>query len=187
MKTGVINKKAELDRKEYFGEGIVFLGGKLFQLTYQTRKGFVYDAKTFQKTGEFTFPSKEGWGLTTDGSSLIMSDGTSQLTYLNPTSFQIRKTLQVTDENGAVSGLNELELINGSLFANVYTKPFIVRIDTVTGNVTGKLDLSSIVNEAKVKYPASLEMNGIAFDSMSHKVFVTGKMWPNIYEISFPP
>lgn len=187
MKTGVINRKVKLDRQKYFGEGIVFLDGKVFQLTYQAKKGFIYDAKTFRKSGEFTFPSKEGWGLTTDGISLIMSDGTSQLTYLDPTTFQTRKTLQVTDENGLVNNLNELELINGFLYANIYTTPFIVRIDTASGNVTGKLNLSSLAAEAKLKYPASLEMNGIAFDSTRHKVYVTGKMWPNIYEISFSP
>jgi glutamine cyclotransferase len=187
LKTGGINKKAELDRKKYFGEGIVFLGGKVFQLTYQTKKGFIYDAKTFQKLGEFTFPSKEGWGLTADGSSLIMSDGTSQLTYLDPTTFQTRKTLHVADENGSVTQLNELELIDGSIYANVYTTPFIVRIDTTSGNVTGKLNLSSVVNEAKLKYQGSLEMNGIAFDSVTHRAYVTGKMWANIYEIHFHP
>lgn len=185
LKTGVINPKAELDRQKYFGEGIAFLNGKVFQLTYQTKKGFVYDAKTFQKVGEFTFPSKEGWGLTTDGISLIMSDGTSQLTYLDPTTFQTRKTLQVTDENGAVTNLNELEFIKGSVYANVYTTPLIVKIDTSSGSVTGKLNLASLANEAKVKYPGALEMNGIAYDSTAGKVFVTGKMWPNIYEISF--
>jgi glutaminyl-peptide cyclotransferase len=185
LKTGVINKKVELDRQKYFGEGIVFLGSKVFQLTYQTKKGFIYDAETFQKLGEFTFPSKEGWGLTTDGGSLIMSDGTNNLTYLNPTTFQPSKTLQVMDENGPVSNLNELEFIGGTFYANVYTTDLVVRIDTGSGKVTGKLDLSSLTNEVKVKYPASLEMNGIAYDSASHKVYVTGKMWPNIYEISF--
>lgn len=185
LKTGLINKKVELDKQKYFGEGIVFLGGKVYQLTYQTRKGFVYDATTFQKLGEFTFPSKEGWGLTTDGRALIMSDGTSNLTYLNPVNFQPLKTLEVTDENGPVSNLNELELISGALYANVYTTSHIVRIDTVTGKVSGRLDLSSLANEVNVKYPASLEMNGIAYDPASRKVYVTGKMWPIIYEITF--
>lgn len=185
LKTGTIAAKAELDRQKYFGEGIAFLKAKLYQLTYQTKKGFVYDAKTFQKLEEFTFPSKEGWGLTTDGSSLIMSDGTSQLTYLDPTTFQPRKTLQVSDENGPVTNLNELEFIKGFIYANVYTKTLIVQIDTASGTVTGKLNLASIATEAKVKYPGALEMNGIAYDSTTGKVFVTGKMWPNIYAIGF--
>jgi len=185
LKTGFITAKAELDGKKYFGEGIAFLNRKIFQLTYQTKKGFVYDAKTFEQVGEFTFPSKEGWGLTTDGLSLIMSDGTSQLTYLDPTTFQTRKTLQVTDENGPVSNLNELEFIKGFIYANVYTKSIIVKIDTSSGSVVGKLNLSSLDQEAKMKYRGAMEMNGIAFDSTAGKVFVTGKMWPNIYEISF--
>lgn len=185
LKTGAIASKAILDREKYFGEGIAFLNGKVFQLTYQTKKGFVYEVKTFKKIGEFTFPSKEGWGLTTDGTSLIMSDGTSQLTYLDPSSFQTLKTLQVTDEYGPVTNLNELEFIRGAIYANVYTTSFIVRIDTASGNVTGKLNLSSLAGEAKMKYPGALEMNGIAYDSTTGKIFVTGKMWPNIYEISF--
>ena len=185
LKTGIIKPKAELDRQKYFGEGIAFLNGKVFQLTYQTKKGFVYDANTFQKLSEFTFPSKEGWGLTTDGISLIMSDGTNQLTYLDPSTYQTRKTLQVTDENGLVINLNELEFIKGSIYANVYTTPLIVKIDTSSGSVTGKLNLTSLAYEAKVKYPDALEMNGIAYDSTIGKVFVTGKMWPNIYEIAF--
>jgi glutaminyl-peptide cyclotransferase len=183
--TGLIDQKVELDRQKYFGEGIVFLGGKVYQLTYQTRKGFVYDAGTFQKLGEFTFPSNEGWGLTTDGSSLIMSDGTSRLTYLDPATFQPGKTLQVTDENGPLAKLNELEFINGAIYANVYETSFIVKIDTSTGKVTGRLNLASLEKEAKMKNPASKEMNGIAYDSVNKKVFVTGKMWPNIYEIGF--
>lgn len=185
LKTGTINSKVELDRQKYFGEGITFLNGKMYQLTYQTKKGFVYDGKTFKKVGEFTFPSKEGWGLTTDGSSIIMSDGTSKLTYLDPTTFQPRKTLQVRDENGPVTNLNELELIKGFIYANVYTTPMIVRIDTASGTVTGKINLSSLTGEAKVKYPGALEMNGIGYDSTNGKVFVTGKMWLNIYEINF--
>lgn len=185
LKTGTIDPKAVLDRNTYFGEGIAFLGGKVYQLTYQTKKGFVYDTKTFKKTGEFTFPSKEGWGLTTDGTSLIMSDGTSQLTYLNPQTFQFLKTLQVEDETGPVKNLNELEFINGSLYANVYTTPLVVRIDTASGKVTGKLNLTSIASEAKLKYPGSMEMNGIVYDPASGKVYVTGKMWPNVYQISF--
>jgi glutamine cyclotransferase len=185
LKTGAISPKAELDRQKYFGEGITFLNGKVFQLTYQTKKGFIYDAKSFQKISEFTFPSKEGWGLTTDGTALIMSDGTSQLTYLDPTTFQALKTLQVKDESGPVTNLNELEFIKGSVYANVYTTQVVVQIDTGSGNVTGKLNLSSLAMEAKAKYPGAMEMNGIAYDSTAGKVFITGKMWPNIYEISF--
>lgn len=184
-KTGIIDKKIELDRNKYFGEGIVFLNKKIYQLTYQTQKGFIYDIESFKKTGEFTYASKEGWGLTTDGSSLIMSDGTNIITYLNPQSFRVEKTISVANENGPVKNLNELEFINGFIYANVFNTSAIIKIDPETGQVIGKLDLSSLAKEAKLKYPPSLEMNGIAYDSTSKKIFVTGKMWPTIYEIQF--
>jgi len=185
LQTGRINVKAELDRNKYFGEGIVFFGDKVYQLTYTTQKGFIYDAKTFRPLGEFSFPNREGWGLTTDSTSLIMSDGTSQLTYFYPDSFKIKQTILVTDTRNPVDRLNELEYINGFIYANIYTTSLIVKIDPATGNIVGKLDLSSLVNEVKQMYPASLEMNGIAYNPASGTVFVTGKMWPVVYEIEF--
>lgn len=185
LSRGRIKEKVELDKQKYFGEGIVFFKGKLYQLTYQSKVGIVYDAASFKKLGEFTFPSREGWGMTTDGENLIMSDGTNSLTYIDPSSFQVVKRINVNDENGAVQMLNELEYIKGYIYANVYTTNNLVKIDPSSGNVVGKLDLTSLANEAKVKYPASLELNGIAYDSTTRSVYVTGKMWPNIYEISF--
>jgi glutamine cyclotransferase len=175
----------ELNRQKYFGEGISFLNGKVYQLTYKSKIGFVYDAKTFKKIGDFAFASKEGWGMTTDGTSLIMSDGTSLITYLQPGGFKIIKSITVSDENGPVANVNELEFIKGFIYANIYDTNNMIKIDTATGKVVGKLDLSSLANEAKVKYPASLEMNGIAYDSTIGKVYVTGKMWPYIFQIEF--
>lgn len=183
--TGKITVKAELDKHAYFGEGIVFLHDKVYQLTYKTKVGFIYDEKTFNKTGEFTFPSSEGWGLTTDGSSLIMSDGTAKLTYLDPETFKTTKTLHVTDEYGMLANVNELELINGFIYANVYGENYIIKIDPATGNITGKINLSSLVDEAKQRYAGSQQLNGIAYDPASDKIYVTGKLWPVIYEISF--
>jgi glutaminyl-peptide cyclotransferase len=185
LKTGKIQPKVEIDKKKYFGEGIVFLDGKVYQLTYKTKIGFVYDAKTFKKIGEFTFPSSEGWGMTTDGKYLIMSDGTSNINYLDPNNFKLVKTLAVTDNNGPVDSINELELIHGFIYANRYTTNYILKIDPSSGKVVGKLDLSSLDNEAKNKYPESLQLNGIAYDSAAKKIYVTGKLWPNIYEIQF--
>ncbi|MBC3539289.1 glutaminyl-peptide cyclotransferase [Rufibacter sediminis] len=185
LTTGKLDVKVELDRNKYFGEGIVILNDKLYQLTYVSKIGFVYDANTFEKLGEFTFPSKEGWGMTTDGTHLIMSDGTSRLTYLNPTTFQAEKVLDVTDHNGRVENLNELEHIKGFLYANLYTSNLIVKIDPSSGKVVGKLDLTSLDRDAKSKKPDALELNGIAYDPETGKVFVTGKLWPNIYEIKF--
>ena len=181
--TGVITVKAELDRKIYFGEGITILGNKLYQLTWTNKKGFIYDLKTFKKTGEFTFPSKEGWGMTTDGSSLIMSDGSSNLTYLDPLSFKTNRIVGVTDNNGPVGNINELEYVNGSILANIYQTPYIIRIDPNTGKVLGKADFTNLVKEVKLKDPDVDYMNGIAWDSANNKIYVTGKLWPNMYEV----
>ena len=190
LQTGQIQAKAELDKTKYFGEGIAFLSGKLFQLTYTTRIGFIYDAKTFKKIGEFTYPSQQGWGMTTNGKYLIMTDGSNQIRWLDPASSEPLsliihyengdsasktiplihsvKTLSVTDNNGPVSDLNEPELINGFLYVNQYRTYYILKIDTASG-----------------KYPPSAEMNGIAYDSATNKVYITGKLWPNIYELKF--
>lgn len=185
LKTGKIQTKVEIDKNKYFGEGIVFLNGKVYQLTYKTKIGFVYDAKTFKKVGEFTFPSEEGWGMTTNGISLIMSDGTSNISYLDPNNFKLIKVLGVTDNNGPVASINELELINGYLYANKYQTNYILKIDTASGKVVGKLDFTTLDSEAKNKYPEAAEMNGIAYDSAAKKIYVTGKLWPNIYEVKF--
>ena len=183
-KTGKILKKVDLGPK-YFGEGIVFFKDKVYQLTYKNKIGFIYDATTFRKLSEFTIPSQEGWGMTTDGNLLIMSDGTSQLTYLDPETLQVRKTITVSDGRGTISKLNELEFIKGFIYANVYTTNDLVKIDPVNGLVVARLNLSSLANEAKSLYPGSLEINGIAYDSLTNKTYITGKMWPKIYEISF--
>ncbi len=185
LTTGIINAKVELPREKYFGEGICFLKKKIYQLTYQNKIGFIYDAKTFRKIGEFHFPSEEGWGLTTDGTYLIMSDGTDNLIYLDTVDFKIAKKLSVSDERGPVMKINELEYINHFLYANVYGTSTIIKIDTATGKVTAKLDLSSLAIEAKSRYNGSMEMNGIAYDSVSNKTYITGKMWPTLYEIKF--
>ncbi|MEP7372420.1 MAG: glutaminyl-peptide cyclotransferase [Chitinophagaceae bacterium] len=186
LATGKINKKVELDREKYFGEGISFLRGKIYQLTYQTKKGFIYDAKTFVQTGEFGFPSEEGWGMTTDGNYLIMSDGTNIITYLDPTDFKALKKLNVTADAGPVMKINELEFINQFLYANIYETNTIIKIDTATGKVAARLELGSLATEAKSRYRGSMEMNGIAYDSVLQKIYITGKMWPVLYEIQFP-
>jgi len=185
QKTGKISTKAELDRKRYFGEGIVFLHDKVYQLTWTTKVGFIYDAKTFAKLGVFTLPVKEGWGMTTNGVNLIMSEGTSNISYVDPNTFRLVKVLGVTDNNGPVSNINELELIRGFLYANQWQTNYILKIDTSSGKVVGKLDLDALATEARNKYPGSDVLNGIAYDSTTGKVYVTGKLWPEIYEIRF--
>lgn len=208
LATGKITPKAELDRKKYFGEGIVFLHDKVYQLTYTTKIGFIYDAKTFKKLGEFTFPNKEGWGMTTDGKYIIMSDGSSNLSFFDPDSthpvsvkinyddgdstvktlnaWRLVRIIGVTDNNGPVGDINELELINGYLYANKYTTNYILKIDPSSGKVVARFNMDSLVGEAKSKYPGSEVMNGIAYDSTTGKIYVTGKLWPSIYEIKFP-
>jgi glutamine cyclotransferase len=184
--SGKIHPKVVLDGKKYFGEGAVFLKDKLYQLTYRTKVGFIYDAKTFAKLGEFKFPSAEGWGMTTDGARLIMSDGSSNITYLDPESFQTARILGVTDNNGPVSNINELELINGFLYSNQWETNYILKIDTSSGKVVGKLDLSALHDSAKNINPECDVLNGIAYDPATGRIYVTGKLWPNIYEIKFP-
>lgn len=184
LKTGKFSPKIELDKK-YFGEGITFLDNKLFQLTYKSQTGFIYDAKSFKKIGEFKYANAEGWSLTTDGKYLIMSDGTDKLTYLDPVKLTPVKVLNVTGNGMPQDSLNELEYINGFIFANVWINNFIFKIDPSTGNIVGKIDLSFLTQEAKKKNPNADVLNGIAYDSTSDKIYVTGKLWPNIYQIDF--
>lgn len=183
LQSGKVDKKVDLGTS-YFGEGIVFFKDKIYQLTWQTKKGFVYDAKTFKKLREFSYGS-EGWGLTHDGENLIMSTGSSNLYYLSPDSLSFVKMLPVQDNNGYVGSLNELEYINGYIYANQWLTPNILKIDPATGYVVAKLDLTKQVAEVKAKFPGAQEMNGIAYDSATQKTFITGKKWPVIYEIKW--
>ena len=181
--TGRINTRVELDKEQYFGEGIAYLDGKFYQLTYQSRIGFVYDASTYETIGQFSFLSDEGWGLTTDGESLIMSDGSDKLTYIDPETFLVTRILKVTANGSPKSLLNELEFIKGFIYANIWQTNYIVKIDPSNGKVSGLIDLAEYAVKVKELYTGSMEMNGIAFDPVSGSIFVTGKCWPKIYEI----
>lgn len=183
MSSGKIDPKVQLDGSVYFGEGITTLNGKWYQLTYKSRKGFVYDAKSFKKISEFQIPSLEGWGMTTDGTSLIMSDGSSSLHYLDPETLQPTNSLNISENGYTVDKLNELEFIDGFIFANVWMTNTIVKIDPANGEVVGKMDMSSFAQEARQLYPMAQEMNGIAYNPTSKKFLFTGKLWPKIYEI----
>ena len=185
LTTGQLTKKAELDKTIYFGEGIVVVNNYLYQLTYTNQIGFIYDAKTYERKGQFGYVSKQGWGMTTDGKNIIMSDGTNAITYLNPSDFSIFKTISVTENGFALDFINELEWINGYIYANVWMTNFIVKIDPESGEVVGKLDLTELVNQAKKTNINLAEMNGIAYDSLTDRVLVTGKLWPSVYEIKF--
>ncbi|MEM7552253.1 MAG: glutaminyl-peptide cyclotransferase [Bacteroidota bacterium] len=183
LETGDIDVKVELSRTQFFGEGITFLNGQIFQLTYKSRVGFIYDAKTYEKIKEFTIPSEEGWGMTTDGQSLIMSDGTHKLTYLDPVSLGVSKRVSITENGIAKEHLNELEYVNGFIYANVWMTNEIVKIDLKNGKIVGKIDLTSYATDAKNTFQNSLEMNGIAYNADRESFFITGKLWPKIYEI----
>jgi len=173
----------ELDNKKYFGEGIVFLKDKLYQLTYKTQMGFIYSANNFKLLGNFKYINREGWGLTTDGTYLIMSDGTDSLTYLNPNTLKPDKYLRVTENGIRRDSINELEFINGYIFANVWLSNYILKIDPTDGKVIGKLDLNPLALKARIVYPYCDVLNGIAYDSTIDAVYVTGKLWPYIFQI----
>jgi glutamine cyclotransferase len=185
LKTGKIDIKVELNRNSFFGEGIVFLGGKLYQLTYKNQVGFIYDSESYAKIGSFHFANKEGWGLTTDGKSLIMSDGTNIITFLDPDGLKVIKTLNITFNGSSALYVNELEYINGYLYANIWTTSNIARIDLQTGAITGIIDLAELFSQAKKKYPMAEATNGIAYDQTTDRIFVTGKFWPYIFQIKF--
>lgn len=185
LRTGKFDTKVEIDRKKYFGEGIVILHNKLYQLTYQNQLGFIYDLKDFSRIGQFSYRNKEGWGMTTDGKHLIFSDGSCNLTFMHPDSFTVVRTLPVLENGYGLYALNELEMINGYIYANVWMTNRIVKIDPATGEVKGELDLTMLFERARSRYKNLNELNGIAYDSLSGKVLVTGKLWPEIYEIEF--
>jgi glutamine cyclotransferase len=180
--SGQHEKKVTLDNR-YFGEGITVLNNKMYQLTWEEKTGFIYDARTYKKLGEFKY-NTPGWGLTHDNKNLIMSDGTDKLYFLDTTKLEVIKTLTVTDPTGVkVRNLNELEYVDGYVFANVYETSMILKIDPGTGKVVGKLDLSALANEIKRMYPNTDVLNGIAYDKNSKALLVTGKLWPKSYLI----
>ncbi len=165
---------------QYFGEGIVAFGKQLFQLTYKTEVAFVYDRSTFQLLKTYKYKG-EGWGMTTDGKRLIMSDGTAQLRFLDPATFKELGRLSVTDAGRPIDQLNELEWIKGEIWANIWLTNRIVRINPQTGRVNSWLDMSGILS---VMETAGTDvMNGIAYDAKTDRVFVTGKYWPRVFEV----
>jgi glutamine cyclotransferase len=183
LKTGKVTPKVQLDKTKYFGEGITFFNDKLYQLTWVSGVGFVYDATTFKKIKEFKLPSKEGWGLTHDSANLIMSDGSSNLYYISPDTLKLLNILRVTDNNGPVANINELEYINGYIYANQWETPYILKIDPATGKVVGRMNLETLQKEAASLRPGADVLNGIAYNAETGQVLVTGKRWPYIYEI----
>jgi glutamine cyclotransferase len=179
LETGEVLQMRALPR-EYFGEGITEWKGSIIQLTWQTEIGFVYDMNTFQQTKTFAYRG-EGWGLTHDGTRLIMSDGSSSLRFLDPATLQETGRLRVRDQNGPVEQLNELEYVRGEIFANVWNTDRIARISPKDGRVTGWIDLAGLL--PPMERGGADVLNGIAFDEAGNRLFVTGKWWPRLFEI----
>jgi glutamine cyclotransferase len=166
---------------ELFGEGLALVDNRLVQLTWQSRRGFVYDLASFSLLKEFTYDT-EGWGLTYDGKSLILSDGSSELFYLDPQTFKPVRRLAVTMNGKSLNELNELEFIEGEIWANVWQTDLIVRIDPTSGQVSSFLNLRGILAPSD-RTEGEAVLNGIAYDGATRRIFITGKLWPRIFEI----
>ena len=183
LRTGEILKTVSL-KVNFFGEGITILNGKTYQLTWQDNVAFVYDKNNLNFLHKFFFDT-EGWGLTNNGKNLIMSDGTSTIYFRDPETFKNIKQITVSDNNGPVKGLNELEYINGEIFANIWKSNLIARIDPKTGKVKSWINLEGLLTDKEKQNSGVL--NGIAYDKKNDRLFVTGKNWSKIFEIEIIP
>lgn len=183
LKTGNALKKISLSGK-YFGEGITILRDTIYQLTWQEHKVFVYTLKDFKLVKEYDLTT-EGWGLTNDGQKLILSDGSGMLYYYNPSTFKLLSKSTIMEGNGNTFNLNELEYIDGFVYANQYQYPYVLKIDPAAGRVVAKYDLNDMWKKVKAIDPNVDVPNGIAYDSITKKIYVTGKYWPEMYEIQF--
>ncbi|CAN5694537.1 glutaminyl-peptide cyclotransferase [soil metagenome] len=178
--TGKVLKKINIPRP-YFAEGITLFKGKIYQLTWQHQLGFIYDAERLEKLGEFSYRG-EGWGLTNDGSSLIMSDGTNRIRFLDPDNFRVNRTISVREGRTAVDRINELEYVHGEIYANIWHNERVARIEPQTGRVLGWIDLTGLRARSDANDNEAV-LNGIAFDEANDRLFVTGKSWPTLFEI----
>lgn len=188
LETGKVIKRVKLDKK-YFGEGCTQLNGKIYQMTYQENTCFVYDTN-LKKIGEFNYNFGEGWGMTTDGSYLIISNGGSNLFYYDPATFKEVKRVGVTNQYGPVAKINELEFIKGFIYANVWMSDQVYKIDTGSGKVVAVFNLEDLRGKTGIPKFGFDEkspdvMNGIAYDSIGNRIFITGKYWPKLFEVKF--
>lgn len=180
MATGEVLKRQPLEAM-YFGEGMVVLNHQAYMLTWLNQQGFVFDAKTLKKKGTFRYTG-EGWGLTTDGTNLYMSNGSSSIAILDPKDYHVIRTIHTTQDGSPVSKLNELEWIDGEIWANVWRTDNIVRIDPATGHVRGVVNMQGLLPTAERDYETDV-LNGIAYDASTKSLYVTGKNWPHVYEV----
>ncbi|MCX2573309.1 glutaminyl-peptide cyclotransferase [Pedobacter sandarakinus] len=185
--TGEIVQKVDLPQ-QFFGEGMTVVGDKIIQLTYREKTGFVYDKNSFKKLSEFTYNegTQEGWGLNFDGEKILKTDGSNSIFFLDKDTYKVIGAIEVFDDKGAISQLNELEYIDGKIYANVYTTNNILIINPATGAVEGKINLLGLLPNNYFKTEderANNVLNGIAYDKVAKKLYVTGKKWPHIFEI----
>lgn len=182
FETGAVLKNINLD-DTYFGEGLTILNNKIYQLTWQSKRGFVYDVNTFEKLSTFNYGiSKEGWGFCNDGSTLYKSDGTEKIWLLNPENLTEQSYIQVYTEKGKIPSLNELEWINGKIFANIYQRNGVVIINPKTGGVEGVIDFKPL-KKLVTQHPELDVLNGIAYNPERKTIFVTGKNWDKLFEV----
>jgi len=182
LETGRVVQRVDLP-SDLFAEGIALLRGKIYQVTWRGHRGFVYDAGSFALEHEFLYDG-EGWGLTTDGEQLVLSDGTDELRFIDPSTFRVARVVRVHDGDRPVTQLNELEMVRGEIFANIWGSDQIARIDPRSGEVTGWIDGAKIAARGgeAARDPDDV-MNGIAYDEARDRLYVTGKRWPSIFEV----
>ncbi|MFO7575860.1 MAG: glutaminyl-peptide cyclotransferase [Bacteroidales bacterium] len=181
LETGSVIRKHNLEPR-FFGEGTTLVGNQIYQLTWQTKVGFIYDLGTFRELERFYY-NNEGWGLTTMGDFLVMSDGSNKLYIIEPANFSTIRTIEVYDNKSMVTYLNELEYINDEIWSNIYLTDLIARIDPSTGKVLGYIDLAGIISDSERRVDGDDVLNGIAYDPENDRVFVTGKNWPKLFQI----
>jgi glutamine cyclotransferase len=180
LQTGRVLRKVDVE-PQYFAEGLTIFRGRIYQLTWQSHKGFVYDLESFERLGEFACEG-EGWGLTHDDRSLIMSDGTNRIRFLSPVNYTVERTIKVYDHDRPLMQLNELEYIKGEIYANIWKTDWIVRLDPETGKILGWIDLKGLL-PASERSAGTDVLNGIAYDASNERLFVTGKLWPRLFQI----
>lgn len=181
LETGTVTKQISLPGR-YFGEGIAEINDKLYALTWTSGDGFIFDKETLRRTGSFTF-NGEGWGMTSDGQQLIMSNGTDEIRFVNPDGFETKRTIKVKRGGVAVERLNELEWIEGEIWANIWQSDEIVQIDPGSGRVTGVIDASSLSPSGPRDPLNDNVLNGIAWNPDTEQIYLTGKRWPNLFEV----
>lgn len=184
LKTGRVLRQKKV-AAQYFAEGLAVLDGKAYQLTWRAGKAFEYDLKTFDQEKELTYEG-EGWGLATDGRRLILSDGTSEIRFLDPDSFKVKRTIKVLMQGQPLNNLNELEWVKGEIFANVWQTDYVARIDPSSGRVKGMIDFTGLL-ELRDREANTDVLNGIAYDPATDRLFVTGKCWPKLFEVKLKP